>query len=341
VSLISAAPVRHLLERLTSQRRLRDSRHVFRLPPTYMDVDLSPRPNALASIAASKGVCGMQVLLREAMRSRLRFCARFHELFPRELRDKVYWELSRDHDHHNIIRKYPSKWKRGFVHELLQTFYANYTLDMEPLGSSAAEIEVSLAEEVPGVSLHVGGLIHNVDVHVKSSTPGSHLASTFLVKAGQNLFAASPAKSERSRTRADGPTLSRSLRLVLSLTQEAACIRIITHDSCSPYWPSMVLGAVTPIVLDGRKRGRRSLGVVQQAAASYPSMPRQYFHRQWIKIEKQISDLRIGIGGNNRSLLRGGKTEPYTPGIGVRSGINTGYSSSIVRTEMREGGDAS
>jgi hypothetical protein len=223
----------------------------------------------------------MQVLLREAMRSRLRFCARLHELFPRELRDKVYWELSRDHDHHNIIRKYPSdQVEEGFVHELLQTFYANYTLDMEPLGSSAAEIEASLAEEVPGVGVPVGGLIRNVDIHVKSSTPGSHFASTFLVKAGQNLFAASPATTERSRTRADGPTLSRALRLVLSLTQEAACIRIIIHDSCSPYWSSMVLGAVTPIVLDGRKRGRRSLGVVQQAAARYPSVPRQFFHRQ-------------------------------------------------------------
>jgi hypothetical protein len=108
-----------------------------------------------------------------------------------------------------------------------------------------------LAEEVPVVGVHVGGLIRNFDLHVKSSTPGSHFASTFLVKAGQNLFAAGPATTKRSRTRADGPTLSRALRLVLSLTQEAACICIIIHDSCSPYWPSTVLGAVTPVVLNG------------------------------------------------------------------------------------------
>ncbi|KAH8621678.1 hypothetical protein IG631_23555 [Alternaria alternata] len=88
---------------------------------------------------------------------------------------------------------------------------------MKPLDSSAAEIEASLAEEVPGIGVHAGELIRNVDIHVKSSTPGSHFASTFLAKAGQNPFAASPATTERPRTRADGPTLSRALQLVLAV----------------------------------------------------------------------------------------------------------------------------
>jgi len=122
-----------------------------------------------------------------------------------------------------------------FVHELLQTLYANYTLDIEPIGTSVA----GMRAEKPGLGVHVNWLIHNVDLHVIWSTPGSRSASTFQVRAEPKPFGASPAAATRLESSEDGTALSRALRFVLMMTQEATRIRIILHDSGSSYWPTI------------------------------------------------------------------------------------------------------